>query len=106
ATVTQPVVMGGITASVSVNVACRGNSTGIATVSSIAGGGTPFTYLWTGGQTNLTATGLSAGIYTVSVNDACGSSASTSVTVTQPATAVSVTANTVTNVTCNGQSQG
>ncbi len=58
-----------------------------------AGGTTPYTYLWTpGGQTNATATGLSAGNYTLAVTDANGCGATVTTAITQPAPlAVSVT---------------
>ncbi len=50
------------------NVKCFGTSTGSAKVGVIGGDTLLYNYTWTpGGQTNATATGLSAGIYTVSV---------------------------------------
>ena len=50
---------------------CDGSNDATATV--IASGGTaPYTYLWSDGQTTDIATGLSAGIYTVTVTDANG----------------------------------
>ena len=68
-------------------------------------GGTPaYTYLWNlTGQTTSTATGLWAGNYTVTVTDANGCTAITSVTINQPP---AVVANpTVTNAGC-GLSDG
>jgi hypothetical protein len=66
------------------DVLCFGNSTGSATVS--ATGGTPgYTYLWSNTQTGATATGLSAGTYTVTVTDAFLTTATASATITQPA---------------------
>jgi len=72
------------------NVLCHGGSTGSA--GTIASGGTmPYTYLWTpGGATKDTASGLSAGTYTLMISDACGASATASVSVTQP-TAIGIT---------------
>ena len=77
-----------LTASISssTNVSCYGGNNGSATVS--ASDGTPsYTYLWstTPTQTTSTATGLTAGNYTVTVTDANGMSVTTSVTITQPA---------------------
>lgn len=54
-----------------VHILCNGDSTGSITVN-VSGGTTPYTYLWSDGQTGSTATGLFAGIYCVTVNDAGG----------------------------------
>lgn len=61
-----------------VNISPSGN-----TASAIASGGTfPYTYLWSpGGQTSMTATGLSTGIYTCVVTDANGCTASNTVNI-------------------------
>jgi hypothetical protein len=54
---------------------------GNATVS-VTGGTSPYTYMWTpGGQTNASATGLSAGSYTVTVTDNTGCNVTASVTI-------------------------
>ncbi len=65
------------------SIICNGNNNGSATASP-SGGTTPYTYSWNpGGQTNATATGLSAGSYTVTVTDFIHASATASVTITQ-----------------------
>jgi len=64
---------------------------------SATGGTTPYTY---GGTT----TNLPAGTYTFTVADAAGCSAQTTITITQPLPIT--TTQTVTNVTCNGGSDG
>jgi hypothetical protein len=69
------------------NVSCHGGSNGSA-IATVSGGTQPYTYSWTvNGGTNDTATNLSAGTYTVTVNDSngCGSVTDT-VTISQPAT--------------------
>ncbi|MGQ0828039.1 MAG: gliding motility-associated C-terminal domain-containing protein, partial [Bacteroidota bacterium] len=67
----------------STNVSCYGGSDGSATATGV--GGTPaYTYLWNNGQTSSSATNLSAGIYSVTVTDVYGCSATTGVTITQP----------------------
>ncbi len=73
------------TASVNTNVSCYGNSDGSATANPSAGS-TPYTYLWNDGasQTTVTASGLSAGNYTVTVTDNIGCTAIASVSITQP----------------------
>jgi len=84
-TITQPNALS-VNANVTANVACNGG--GNASASSVVSGGTlSYTYSWSDAntQTTIAATGLSAGIYTVTVTDACGSSATASATITQPA---------------------
>ena len=57
--------------------------TGTGTVIATATGGTsPFTYLWSNGQTGATATGLKTGNYYVTVTDAIGCIGTGSVTIT------------------------
>lgn len=65
------------------NVSCYGGNNGVATTS-VSGGVSPYTYMWSNGQNLGTAINLSAGIYTVSVSDAVGCVASASVQITQP----------------------
>ena len=64
-----------------------------------------YNYLWSNGQTTATATGLSAGTYTVTVTDASGCTKSESVTITaSPGTLAAVP--TGTNVSCKGSNTG
>jgi len=94
-----------VTATAVSNVSCHGGSNASANAV-VTGGGSPYTYLWTpSAQTNVTATGLSAGTYTIGVSDACGHTASASVAITQPLV-LAATATTSTNVTCHGGSTG
>ncbi|HTA27671.1 MAG TPA: PKD domain-containing protein, partial [Bacteroidia bacterium] len=103
-TVTQPP---GMTATIGAptNVLCFGRNNGSASVTT--GGGTPnYTYLWAPtGQTNDTATGLSAGSYTATVTDANGCTATASVTITEPAL-LTATMGIPNNVLCNGGNNG
>ncbi len=86
------------------NITCNGLSNGSATVT--ATGGSGFTYSWSPvGGTAASATGLSAGNYTVTATTPAGCVGTTTVTITQPA-AVSATLGTVNNVTCNGGNNG
>ncbi len=88
----------------STNVGCYGGNNGSATVNA-NGGQPPYTYLWSNGATTATINNLAAGTYNVSVTTANGCVTSSSVTITQPATALAYTSN-QTNVTCNGSNNG
>jgi len=90
-TLTEPVLLTAVTVVTSdyngQDVSCNGASDGEAAVTA-AGGILPYTYLWdanAGNQTTDTATGLSAGIYFVTVTDANGCDTTVSVTITEPA---------------------
>jgi Ig-like domain CHU_C associated/Secretion system C-terminal sorting domain/SprB repeat/Beta-propeller repeat/Bacterial Ig-like domain (group 2) len=73
------------------NVSCFGGNNGSATIS--ASGGTTFTYAWSpSGGSAATATGLSAGTYTCTVTNECGSLSIQTVNITQPAIVVAPTA--------------
>ncbi len=89
-----------------VNVSCFGGANGSATVSA-TGATAPYTYSWspTGGTT-ATATGLSAGSYTLYVTDANTCSANITVIITQPTSLPSASVSVVNNVSCFGGSDG
>jgi gliding motility-associated-like protein len=101
--ITQPTLLTA-TISGSINVSCFSGNNGSATVVA-AGGTSPYSYLWSSGGTNPTENGLTAGVYTVTITDSHGCTATASVTITQPAlltTAISSS----TNVSCFGGSNG
>ncbi|HEY4797482.1 MAG TPA: PKD domain-containing protein, partial [Bacteroidia bacterium] len=100
--ITQPPA---ITSTVSsTNSSCT-SSTGTSSVS-VSGGSGTYTYLWSdaSGQTTATATGLSAGSYSVLITDSngCTSTASTNV-VNSNGPIVTATS---TSITCNGANNG
>jgi len=79
---------------------CNGSANVVAT-----GGNAPYTYLWTpGNQSNATATGLCNGTYTITVHDACGDIATSTVTLTS--TSITVNATVTADETCNGSCVG
>jgi sugar lactone lactonase YvrE len=92
-----------ISTATNANIKCKGESSGIASVTT-NGGTPPYTYLWSpGGETSSTASGLSAGTYTVIVRDNNNFTSSATVTITQPLTAMTITHDSVPdNGTCNG----
>jgi len=82
------------------NVLCNGQSNGSTTISAIGGSGITYTWSPSGGNA-ATASGLSAGMYTLSsTNNTCTIISTETVQITQPSALVSNTA--VTNVLCNG----
>ena len=101
-TVTQPTAISISTAVL--NVACYGASTGAGTV--IASGGTPsYSYLWSSGATTSVITGQPSGVRTVTITDANNCLATKTISIDQPASAVTATIN-KTNVLCFGGNNG
>ena len=80
-------------------VLCNGGNTGTATIS-VANGISPYTYLWSNGQTNSIATGLLAGIYTYTITDAIGCTRTGAATVVQP-TVLAITTSSIPNYSYN-----
>src|SRR5665811_1392033 len=108
-TITQPASAVTVALTSQTNVLCFGASTGAINITASGGTGA-YTYAWTGTGVNPTSqnqTGLVAGNYSVIVKDANNcSSASLPVTITQPASAVTVALTSQTNVLCFGGSTG
>ncbi|MFN6380166.1 MAG: T9SS type A sorting domain-containing protein [Flavobacteriales bacterium] len=106
-TVTQPSALIANAAS-QTNVSCNGGSNGAASVS-VSGGAGGYTYNWTPGNPTgdgtASVTGLTAGSWTCTVTDANGCTATRNFTITQP-TALVASAQSQTNVSCNGGSNG
>lgn len=88
------------------NVSCIGGNDGSITANAATGGTPGYTYAWSNGGTGLSITGLSAGTYTVTATDLNGCTDTAQATITEPATGVSVSISSVTDVDCNGNSTG
>jgi gliding motility-associated-like protein len=95
--VTQPTQL--LTGASFTNVTCNGSCNGTATANP-SGGTAGYTYLWSTGAVTPGVTGLCPGSYTVTVTDANGCTASTTISITQP-NSLSVTIAS-TNLACNG----
>ncbi len=93
-----------VTIPTSTNVSCNGASDGTATAN-VVGGFAPYSYLWSNGDTTLTASNLDALTYSITVTDSNGCTASESVTI-QQANALAAVIGTPTNVSCNGGNDG
>jgi hypothetical protein len=100
--ITTPVAINITTTST--NVGCFGATTGSINTNATGGTGA-LNYNWGGGITTPNRTNLSAGTYIVTVTDANSCTATASVTITQPASIVSVIA-TPTAVSCFGGNNG
>lgn len=87
------------------NVYCNGDATGKATAIA-SGGSSPYSYLWNDiPATNIaTATGLTAGTYSVTITDNNGCTQTGSATITEPPV-LTVTSSS-TPASCNGTSDG
>jgi hypothetical protein len=81
------------------NVDCNGSNSGSITASVTSGGVPPYSYLWNNSQTAATATGLTAGTYSVTVTDANTCSAWASAVITEPSK-LSIVSSVITNVNC------
>ncbi|MES2132340.1 MAG: T9SS type A sorting domain-containing protein, partial [Bacteroidota bacterium] len=101
ANVTQPSAL--VTSTAVTSVACNGGSNGVASITASGGAG-GYTYLWSNGGTTSAITGLLAGVYTATVTDANSCTNVKSASVIQPSAIATNTA--VTNVACNGGSNG
>ncbi len=106
--VTQPATALAFGVPVIVNELCNGGTTGSITVT-VTGGtaAATYDYSWShnAGLNSSSATGLSAGPYTVTVTDDNGCTLSQTNSVTQP-TAITFGAQTITNVGCFGGNNG
>jgi gliding motility-associated-like protein len=90
------------------NVSCVGNVNGTATV--VASGGTaPYAYSWSTSPVQITPTAINlpAGNYTVTVTDALNATATATVSITQPSSALTASVSIQhANVACYGDSSG
>ena len=85
------------------SLTCYGGSDGSATVHA-SGGLPPYTYLWSNSSTDSIYSGLSAGLYSVTVTDAFNCSVTQSVDVFQPDNLIVPIISQ--NVSCNSESDG
>jgi trimeric autotransporter adhesin len=104
-TITQPTALNvAANSAATANVACFGGNNGQAAVTA-TGGTAPYTYTWSNAANTIVINGLTAGVYTVTVNDANNCNGTVGVTITQPTTALTVNA-AGDNITCNGANNG
>jgi gliding motility-associated-like protein len=103
--VTMNVSSGPSVSSTQVDVLCKDGATGSIDIT-VTGGIAPYSFAWTGNGVIVNAedqTGLTAGIYSVIVTDAASCSSSAySVTLTEPAAALTASITAQTDVLCFG----
>lgn len=87
------------------DVKCYGNSSGAIDLS-VSGGTPSYNYSWNSGQSSLDLTNIPAGTYTITVTDNKGCQKNSTISITQPASALSVSITSQTNVLCYGNSTG
>jgi len=104
-TITQPTALAAtVNTAATANVSCFGGNNGTASVA-VSGGTGAYAYAWSNGGNSATISGLTAGVYTATVTDANLCARTLAITVTQPATALAVTANS-SDISCNGTANG
>ncbi len=102
-TITQPAAALALSTTTT-GVSCNGGSNGAIDLS-VNGGTAAYSYLWNGGQVSQDVSGLTAGSYNVTVTDANACTATTTASVSQPVSALTLSFVT-TNVSCNGGNTG
>lgn len=91
------------------DISCNGLSDGSASTTT-SGGGAPYAYMWSDGQTTATASGLAAGSYSVVITDTNGCTTSSNVTLVDPVVLSSLSSVTSNyngeDVSCYGAADG
>lgn len=89
------------------DISCNGSADGAITTT-VSGGAMPYTYTWSpnaGVQNSDTIISLSAGLYTVTVTEGGGCTATGSVSLSEPSP-VTATISSLTTIACNGTATG
>jgi gliding motility-associated-like protein len=87
------------------NVTCNGAADGAVFIS-IAGGTTPFSYLWSNGATTQDINNVIAGSYTVTITDSNSCVATSGAHIISEPTVIVIALDSIDNVTCNGAADG
>lgn len=87
------------------DVSCNGNGDGGVNIT-VSGGTTPYVFAWSNAATTEDLTGVAGGNYSVAVTDSNGCSLSSSQVAVSEPDVLTLTADSVTDNTCFGASQG
>lgn len=87
------------------NVGCFADSTGYIDLT-VSGGTTPYTYVWSNGETTEDINSLPSGNYNVVVTDMNGCTTSSSAFISQPAASLSAALSSQTDVDCYSNATG
>lgn len=102
-TISQPALLQA-TISSAISPSCNSNNDGTITAQGTGGTGA-YSYAWSNATSLNPATGLSAGIYTVTISDVNNCTATASATLINP-TPINITVTSVSDVTCFGAADG
>lgn len=91
-------------AAVTTNVDCNSAANGAVDIT-VSNGTAAYTFTWSNGPVTEDISGLSGGIYSVTVQDAVGCTTTNTVTITEP-TPVTITIDNVVNASCTGIADG
>ncbi len=86
------------------NVSCNGGNNGAIDIT-VTNGTAPYTYAWNNSDTTEDISGLTAGLYDLTVSEAGGCSVTVNATISEPAV-LAVSLDTLVNVLCNSDSTG
>ena len=86
------------------NVSCFGGANGALNIT-VTGGATPYSYVWSNGAITQDVSGLTAGVYSVTITDANGCTKLATYTITEPIAPLSLTETHV-NILCYGNTTG
>lgn len=100
-TITEPAVLA--VSFSSTDALCNGASDGSATAT-VTGGTMAYNYAWSDGQTTAMATGLAAGVHTLTITDANGCMLSDTTSLGEPTALIGTVG--IANITCNGNTDG
>lgn len=102
-TITEPALLNVPVSTANSN--CSGAGCNGSATAAPSGGTGPYSYAWNSGQTTATATGLCAGVYTVTVTDANGCTKTGTATIANPVAPTASLASSV-MVSCAGGTNG
>ncbi|MFN0187527.1 MAG: gliding motility-associated C-terminal domain-containing protein, partial [Bacteroidia bacterium] len=103
-TISQPLAALSVTNSLT-HINCYNQSTGVINTT-VTGGTSPYTYLWSTGATTANLSGLPTGTYTLTVTDSKGCTQTNTNTINQPSAPLNATVASTNNVGCFGGNSG